>query len=100
MLDFFKSLLKKLGLIRGNSESDSILIDVKDDNCGRIMEVRALKTYDLHRIYEDELPGEYRLKKVVICDECFQKVFIEVFFDSRYSIESYEVEGGEIILED
>ncbi len=100
MMDFFKSLLKKLGLTKGSSEADSILLSVKDNNCGRTMEVRALKNYDLHRIYEDELPGEYRLKKVVICDECFQKVFIEVFFDSRYTIESYEADGGEIILED
>ncbi len=98
MIEFFKNLLKKIGLGK-NSKQDHVLLYVKDDKCGNVVEVRAIKTYDLHRVYEDDLPGDYRLKKVIICDECYNKIHIEVFFDSNYQIVSSKAEGGEIFQE-
>lgn len=98
MIKFLKNLLAKIGLT-DSQKKDYIVLHVKDDNCENINEVRAIKTYDLHRIYGDELPGDYRLKKVVVCNECYSKIYIEVCFDNNYEIVYSESEGGEIFRE-
>lgn len=95
MLKTIKKLLSRFS--PGSENNDTILLQVKDESCGNEIPVRVIKSHDLHRIYEDELPGNYRLKKVVICDECFNKIWLEVYFDSSYSIVSREAEGGKII---
>ncbi len=98
MIKFFKKILTKIGYSE-NQNNDFITLYIEDHDCGNIIEVRAIKTYDLHRIYEDELPGNYRLKKVVICDDCYNKVYIEVCFDEKYDIVFSEADGGEIFQE-
>ena len=99
MLKFFKKVLQKLTGNKGDND-DYILLHVRDDSCGNLMEVRAIKSYDLHRIYEDELPGDYRLKKIVVCNNCYNKVDIEVFFDKKYDIIDRKAEGGRVLAED
>jgi len=96
-------ILKILEIIKGlfsgsKSDKDKMLsFKVKCKKCSNTNEIKVLKTYDIATVYEDDQPGNYRLKKYVVCPDCYNKIHLEIFFDKRYKILSSECNNGELL---
>lgn len=73
---------------------------LKDKKCGEKIRLLVRKSYDIQRIYEDSDQADYRLKKVVICNNCYNKIDVRIDFDKRYNIIDSEINGGEIITKE
>jgi hypothetical protein len=86
------SFLKKLfqGKPKDEGDPDGIYFHVQCDNCGEKLRIRADKRHDLVRDYET---GALTWKKEIMDGRCFRLMYAEVVFDSRYRIQSQEIEG-------
>jgi hypothetical protein len=58
--------------------------------------VRASKTSDISRLYEEEGPAgaEYLLRKEILGNDCNNLIYITVYFGPGYNIISREITGG------
>lgn len=97
VLGFF-DVLKNL--FHPAKQSNIIHIYLKDKKCNEKIKVLVRKSYDIQRIYEDNEEAEYRLKKVVICNKCYNKINVKIDFDRRYNIINNQIDGGELITEE
>lgn len=77
-----------------------IAIYLKDNKCNEKIKILVRKSYDIQRIYEEGEEVEFRLNKVVICNKCYNKIYVKLDFDRNYNIIKKEVNGGEIISEE
>lgn len=86
-------------IFNGNGGSQSNLIDIyiEDDKCGNQMKLIFRKNYDIPKVYEDNREAAYEVKKVVVCDSCYNKIDLHLEFDKQYNIINQEVDQGKII---
>jgi hypothetical protein len=94
------SLFDKLkSIFNGDGAIQSKLIDiyVEDDKCGNQMKLLFRKSYDIQKVYKDDREAAYEIKKVVVCDNCYNKIDLHLEFDKRYKIIRQEIENGKII---
>lgn len=92
--DFLKNIFQPV------KQNNLIHIYLKDNKCKEKMKLLVRKSYDIQRIYEENEEAEYRLKKVVICNNCYNKINLQIDFDKRYNIINSQIDGGEIISEE
>ena len=92
----FKDIIK--GLF-GGKDKKIIKLYLQDKKCGEKIEVLLRKSYDIHRVYEDD-KVYYKINKVVVCTKCYNKIRIIVTFDKAYNILTREIENGKFITEE
>jgi len=92
----------KLKDVFSGNKNDNQLVEIflEDDKCGNKMKLIFRKSYDIQRVYEDNREADYEIKKVVICDSCYNKINLHLEFDKNYKIIKQEVEDGKIISEE
>jgi len=95
-MGFFDKLKK---IFSGNKNSNLIKIYVKDNKCGEKIKIVLRKGYDIARNYE-ETESTFSTKKVAICDNCYNKIYINLQFDKNYQIVGQEIKNGELITAD
>lgn len=93
---------KLKAVFNGNGGSQSKLVDIyiEDNKCGNQMKLLFRKSYDIQKVYEDNREAAYEIKKVVVCDNCYNKIDLHLEFDKRYKIIRQEIENGKIISEE
>lgn len=84
----------------GDKQSNLIEIYLKDNKCGNQMKLMFRKSYDIQRVYEDNRDAAFEIKKIVVCDNCYNKINLHLEFDKRYNIIEQEIENGEIIAKE
>jgi uncharacterized protein (DUF2344 family) len=92
-------LFDKLKNIFSGEGNDSKLVEVyiEDEKCGNQMKLIFRKSYDIQKVYEEHREAAYEIKKVVICDNCYNKIELRIEFDKNYNIIDQEVKDGKII---
>ncbi len=96
-------ILKIIELIKGlfngsrDDKDKTLSFEVKCNKCKKINEIKVLKTYDIATVYEDSQPGNYKLKKYIVCPDCYNKIHLEIFFDKRYQIITSECNNGDLL---
>ncbi len=93
-LDFIKNIFQPV------RQGNIIHIYLKDEKCGEKIKLLVRKSYDIQKIYEDNEQADYRLKKVVICNKCYNKINVRIDFNKRYNILDSQLDGGNIISEE
>lgn len=88
--------LKKLFSF-GGGKSKLIDIYVEDQKCGNKMKLLFRKSYDIQKVYEDDREAAHEINKVVVCDNCYNKIKLHITFDRGYNILQQEIENGRII---
>jgi len=94
------SLFDKLkSIFNSDRANQSKLIDiyVEDNKCGNRMKLLFRKSYDIQKVYKDDREAAYEIKKVVVCDKCYNKIDLHLEFDKRYKVIRQEIENGKII---
>ena len=81
----------------GGNNSKLVEIYVEDDKCGNQMKLIFRKSYDIQKVYEDNREAAYEIKKVVVCDKCYNKIELHLEFDKRYNIINKDIKDGKII---
>jgi hypothetical protein len=94
--------LKRFFSPRTRQERDAALwIYVRCRRCGEAIRVRADRRYDLVSALLD--PGEsgpaYTLHKDIVGGRCFQRIAVDLAFDSRLQIIDRRITGGEWLTE-
>lgn len=95
----FLESLKKLFVMPADGGSKFITFNIICDRCGEEITVRASKTSDISRLYEEEGPSgaEYLLRKEILGNKCNNLIYITVFFGAGYSVISKEITGGKFV---
>ncbi|MCF8008669.1 MAG: hypothetical protein K9K32_02785 [Halanaerobiales bacterium] len=83
-----------------SSDSQIVKVFLKDSKCGNKMKVVLRKGYDIQRIYDDNVEGNYQVRKVIVCDKCYNNVVIDLKFDRNYNIIDKNIEDGQFITEE
>jgi hypothetical protein len=83
----------------GFNQSKLIDIYIEDNKCGNQMKLLFRKNYDIQKVYTDDCGTAYEIRKVVVCDKCYNKIDLHLEFDKRYKIIRQEIENGKIISE-
>jgi hypothetical protein len=81
----------------GGDNSKVIEVYIEDKKCGNQMKLIFRKSYDIQKVYEDQREAAYEIKKVVICDNCYNKLDLRMEFDKKYNIIDQEIKDGKII---
>jgi hypothetical protein len=84
-------------IFSGGSQSKLIDVYIEDDKCGNRMKLLFRKSYDIQKVYEDNREAAYEIKKMVVCDNCYNKIELHLEFDKRYNITNQEIKDGKII---
>jgi hypothetical protein len=92
--------LKRLFTRRPREAGNTALwVYVRCRRCGEAIQIRADRRYDLASEWRH--PGEsgpaYTLHKDIVGDRCFQRIRIDMGFDSRFRIVEQQIEGGEFL---
>jgi len=76
------------------------IVRVRCDKCGEVLETRVDLYHDLSVEYGDR-PAEdrYHSRKVLMGDNCFQRVEVELQFNQNRKLTEVEVDGGEFLPE-
>lgn len=95
--------LTRLFTRRPRSERPSALwLYVACGRCGEAIRVRADRRYDL--VSEMRDPGEdgpaYTLHKDIVGTRCFQRIAVDVEFDSRLQVMERRISGGRWLTEE
>ena len=75
-------------------------IYLQDKKCKEKIKLLVRKSYDIQRIYEKDQDADYRLRKVVICNNCYNKINLEIDYNKKYNIINSEIDGGELITKE
>lgn len=95
------SLFDKIkNMFTSSSDPKIIKVFLKDSKCGNKMRVVLRKGYDIQRIYDDNLEGNYQVRKVIVCDKCYNNVVIDLKFDRNYNILDKSIENGQFLTEE
>lgn len=81
-------------------DSNLISIYLRDKKCNEKIKVLVRKSYDIQPLYEEEEEAAYRLSKVVICNKCYNKIYLTMDFDRNFNLIKEEARGGEFITEE
>ena len=77
----------------------ALWVYVRCRRCGEAIQIRADRRYDLASEWRH--PGEsgaaYTMHKDIVGDRCFQRMSIDIGFDSRFRIVEQQIEGGEFL---
>ncbi|MFW6410375.1 MAG: hypothetical protein ACOCZR_04960 [Halanaerobiales bacterium] len=93
ILDFIKNLFP------GKSGTNLVKLYLQDKKCSQKIRVVLRKTYDIQRVYNPDEEAEFKIRKVIVCDNCYNKIKIYVEFDRKYNIIYKEIKNGEYISE-
>ena len=101
---FIEGALSKMGIFdsiknffsRGNS-SPLVEIYLEDKKCGNQMKLIFRKSYDIQKVYEEQRKAAYEIKKVAVCDQCYNKIDLQIEFDKNYKKIKESIESGKII---
>ena len=82
-------------LFRGSEKEEGgdphgIYFYVQCDHCGEKLRLRADKRHDLLRDFET---GQLSWNKEIMDGRCFRIMHAQVVFDSRYRVQSQQIEG-------
>ncbi|ADQ14961.1 hypothetical protein [Halanaerobium hydrogeniformans] len=80
--------------------SPLIEIYLEDKKCGKQMKLIFRKSYDIQKVYEDQRQAAYEIKKVAVCDQCYNKIDLEIEFDKHYKKIKESVVNGKIITKE
>ena len=88
-------LLKKLfgGGKSGGDESNATIYYIKGKKCGAITRLRIDMRNDLS-LNDDE---NYYVRKVVVDNQCYGQVEVELWFDSNRREINRQITGGELV---
>ncbi len=77
----------------------SLWVKVKCNRCGEELSTRVNLANDLSSNYSDSPNSStYFCRKVIVGDHlCFQKIEVQLNFDSRRKLTAREISGGEFI---
>lgn len=81
----------------GGNDSKLVEVYIEDEKCGNQMKLIFRKSYDIQKVYEEQREAAYEIKKVVICDNCYNKIDLRMEFDKNYNVINQEAEDGKII---
>ncbi|MEJ6950586.1 hypothetical protein [Natronospora cellulosivora (SeqCode)] len=93
-LDKLKNMFKPA------KKNNLIEINLKDNKCKERIKLLVRKSYDIQRIYENDQNADYRLNKVVICNNCYSKIEVKIDFNKSYKIINKDIKGGKLISEE
>jgi hypothetical protein len=75
---------------------------VRCNRCGEAIQVRVDRRYDLASEWRD--PGEsgpaYSMHKDIVGTSCFQRISVDVGFDSSFQIVEQRIHGGAFLTEE
>ncbi|MGM0365227.1 MAG: hypothetical protein ACQEP5_01680 [Actinomycetota bacterium] len=91
--------LKKAFLGSPSAASNFIEFKVKCGKCGEEIGVKARKTSDISRIYEDDGPdgASFFLRKEILGKECNNLIYVSMYFGPSYEVVSRDISGGSFI---
>ncbi|MCC3144817.1 hypothetical protein LJ207_05675 [Halanaerobium sp. Z-7514] len=84
----------------GGKSSPLIEVYLEDEKCGKQMKLIFRKSYDIQKVYEEERQAAYEINKVAVCDNCYNKIDLQIEFDKNYNKITENVEKGKIISEE
>jgi hypothetical protein len=93
-VDFIKNLFS------GERQTKIINIYLKDNKCDQKVKVVLRKGYDIVREYDDQKEAKYSVRKVIVCDNCYNKINLYLEFDKYYNIINKEIENGQLITKE
>lgn len=81
------------------STSNFVEFKVKCERCGEEIEVKARKSSDIARIYEDEGPSgaSFYLRKEILGNKCNNLIYVSMYFSPSFEVLSREVKGAEFV---
>lgn len=91
LLDTIKSMFS------GTQNKKMIDFYVEDKQCLNQMKLLFRKSYDIQKVYTEDREAAYEIKKVIVCDNCYNKIDLHLEFDKRYNIINQEIKSGKII---
>ncbi|MFW6015561.1 MAG: hypothetical protein ACOCRK_03925 [bacterium] len=91
---------KLKNILKPNNNSNLLEIYLRDNKCQKDIKLLVRKSYDIYRVYEDDDSADFRLNKVVICNNCYNKINLTIDFDKRYNIINTDIQGGEMVLKE
>ena len=99
-MGFFDKLLKLLAPAP-NMQDYGFWIAVKCSRCGEVLRTRINLANDLSSDYSDNPAGNtYFCRKVIMGDKlCFQKIEVELNFNSKRKLTGSTISGGEFVEE-
>jgi len=91
--------VKNAFLVHASDTSNFITFTVKCNKCGEEIEVKARKTSDISRLYEDQGPGgaAYFLRKEILGNRCNNLIYVTIYFSPTYEILSRDITGGSFV---
>jgi len=95
----FLNNLKKAFLGPPSATSNFVNFRVKCKRCGEEIEVKARKTSDISRVYEDEGPpgAVFFLRKEILGNNCNNLIYVTMYFSSSYEVISRDISGGSFL---
>ena len=94
-------MIKKIikSIFKKQQDQDALWLYFECDACGEKIKVRVNKKTDLEDQYGQEPSGRsaYSLRKEIIGSGCFNLIFADVRFDSRYNIMTSKMKNGKLI---
>lgn len=86
---------------RRQESSTAFWIHVRCRRCGEAIRVRADRRYDLASEWRDagESGPAYTMHKDIVGERCFQRISVDLAFDSRLQISERRIAGGDFLSE-
>jgi len=94
--------LKRLFARRGRQEGHTALwLYVRCRRCGEAIRIRTDRRYDLASELRDsgESGPAYTMHKDIVGNRCFQRISVDVGFDSGFQIVEQHITGGDFLSE-
>lgn len=98
-MGIFENLKKIFTQPVGTDASSFLSFKVKCNRCEEEIEVKARKTSDISKVYEEEGPSgaSYFLRKEILGKKCNNLIYVKLYFDPNFNIISKDISGGEFI---
>jgi hypothetical protein len=100
-MNWFKRLFASARRSR-QSENTALWLYVCCSRCGEAIQGRVDRRYDLASEWRD--PGEpgpaYTMHKDIMGDRCFQRMSVDVGFDTHFQIVEQRIRGGSFLTEE
>jgi hypothetical protein len=100
-MNWFKRLFA-FALHSRQAEDTALWLYVCCSRCGEAIQVRVDRRYDLASEWRD--PGEpgpaYSMHKDIVGDRCFQRISVDVGFDTSLQIVEQRIRGGAFLTEE
>ena len=94
IIKFLKSIFT------GERQKKTIKIYLKDNKCGEKIKLVLRKGYDIVSEYGDQKEAAFSIKKMVICNNCYNKIELYIEFDKYYDIINKEIKNGQLLTEE